>query len=120
MPALRLRARVVGVNAIPGRSSLLEQSLQFFPSWTLAFDSAGHSLENIFFTIERVILFPGDFQLDAQKSYTTPALNLIACSRGTGSGRTPEQLEPTRSPVILSSYRWQRHCRWLYQTPTAA
>jgi len=34
-------------------------------------------------------------------------------------GRTPEQLERTHSP-LLSSYRWRRHCRGLYQTPTAA
>jgi putative transposase len=37
------------------------------------------------------------------------------------AGRTPEpSLEVGRSRATLSSYRWQRHCGGLYQTPTAA
>ncbi len=34
-------------------------------------------------------------------------------------GRTPDQDKP-RPVANLSSYRWQRHCRGLYQTPIAA
>src|SRR2546425_12614990 len=34
-------------------------------------------------------------------------------------GRLPDA-EATRTPLSLSSYRWQPHCRGLYQTPTAA
>jgi hypothetical protein len=44
------------------------QSTPNFPSWTVGVDSAGHSLEKTFFTIERVISVPGDFQLDAHKA----------------------------------------------------
>jgi putative transposase len=36
-------------------------------------------------------------------------------------GRTPEQGETKPRPVAnLNSYRWQSHCRGLYQTPIAA
>jgi putative transposase len=36
-------------------------------------------------------------------------------------GRTPERgIDGPRSPVSLGSYRWQKHCRGLYQTPIAA
>jgi putative transposase len=34
-------------------------------------------------------------------------------------GRLPDA-EATRTPLSFSSYRWQPHCRGLYQTPTAA
>jgi putative transposase len=34
-------------------------------------------------------------------------------------GRLPEPGE-TKSSVTFASYRWQQHCRGLYQTPTAA
>jgi transposase InsO family protein len=34
-------------------------------------------------------------------------------------GRTPDA-EVVRTPLDFSSYRWQPHCRGLYQTPTAA
>jgi putative transposase len=36
-------------------------------------------------------------------------------------GRTPEpSMEGLRPPVTFRSYRWQKHCRGLYQTPIAA
>jgi transposase InsO family protein len=36
-------------------------------------------------------------------------------------GRTPEpSIDGLRSPVSFRSYRWQKHCRGLYQTPIAA
>jgi len=36
-------------------------------------------------------------------------------------GRTPEpSIDGLRTPVSLRSYRWQKHCRGLYQTPIAA
>jgi putative transposase len=36
-------------------------------------------------------------------------------------GRTPEPgIDGLRSPVSLRAYRWQKHCRGLYQTPIAA
>ena len=36
-------------------------------------------------------------------------------------GRTPEpSLDAGRSPASFRSYRWQQHCRGLYQTPIAA
>jgi putative transposase len=36
-------------------------------------------------------------------------------------GRLPEQAVPgSVSPIGLDSYRWQSHCRGLYQTPIAA
>src|SRR5438445_6149313 len=36
-------------------------------------------------------------------------------------GCTPEPgLDGGHSPLNLSSYRWKRHCRGLYQTPVAA
>src|SRR6202158_3277598 len=36
-------------------------------------------------------------------------------------GRTPEpSIDGPRSTVTFSSYRWQKHCRGLYQTPIAA
>ena len=36
-----------------------------------------------------------------------------------GEGQTPDRREP--QPVVnLTSYRWQPHCRGLYQTPIAA
>jgi putative transposase len=36
-------------------------------------------------------------------------------------GRAPEpSIDRLRSPVSLRSYRWQKHCRGLYQTPIAA
>ena len=36
-------------------------------------------------------------------------------------GRTPDQDETKPRPVAnLHCYRWQRHCRGLYQTPIAA
>ncbi len=36
-------------------------------------------------------------------------------------GRTPEpSIDELRSPVSLRAYRWQKHCRGLYQTPIAA
>ena len=34
-------------------------------------------------------------------------------------GRTPEP-SPDARRACLNSYRWQPHCRGLYQTPTAA
>jgi hypothetical protein len=34
-------------------------------------------------------------------------------------GRMPDA-EVVRTPLDFSSYRWQPHCRGLYQTPTAA
>ena len=34
-------------------------------------------------------------------------------------GRLPDSDGP-RSPMSLASYRWQKHCRGLYQTPIAA
>ena len=37
------------------------------------------------------------------------------------NGHTPEcPTDSVRSTIDLKSYRWQRHCRGLYQTPTAA
>jgi len=36
------------------------------------------------------------------------------------NGRTPEPSPKERRSLSLSSYRWQRHCRGLYQTPAAA
>ena len=37
------------------------------------------------------------------------------------AGRTPEpSIDGPRSTVTFSSYRWQKHCRGLYQTPIAA
>jgi len=36
------------------------------------------------------------------------------------NGRTPEASPKERRAFSLSSYRWQRHCRGLYQTPAAA
>jgi hypothetical protein len=36
------------------------------------------------------------------------------------SGRTPEPSPKERRSFSLSSYRWHRHCRGLYQTPAAA
>jgi putative transposase len=37
------------------------------------------------------------------------------------AGRTPDpSAEPGRTRAILTSYRWQVHCRGLYQTPIAA
>jgi putative transposase len=35
-------------------------------------------------------------------------------------GRTPEAAVPARVVANLESYRWQSHCRGLYQTPIAA
>jgi transposase InsO family protein len=36
-------------------------------------------------------------------------------------GRLPEpRVEGPASPIDFGSYRWQRHCRGLYQTPIAA
>jgi transposase InsO family protein len=35
-------------------------------------------------------------------------------------GRLPEPVNGPASPANLGSYRWQRHCRGLYQTPIAA
>lgn len=36
-------------------------------------------------------------------------------------GRPPEPgIDGLRSPVSFRSYRWQKHCRGLYQTPIAA
>jgi hypothetical protein len=35
------------------------------------------------------------------------------------AGRPPEDA-PTRSVANLQSYRWESHCRGLYQTPIAA
>jgi putative transposase len=36
-------------------------------------------------------------------------------------GRTPEpSIDGLRSPASFRSYRWQKHCRGLYQTPIAA
>ncbi len=34
-------------------------------------------------------------------------------------GQTPIE-KPNAGAVIFKSYRWQKHCRGLYQTPTAA
>jgi hypothetical protein len=34
-------------------------------------------------------------------------------------GRLPES-EDTPTPLKFDSYRWQQHCRGLYQTPIAA
>ena len=34
-------------------------------------------------------------------------------------GRLPDSNEPA-SPISFASYRWQKHCRGLYQTPVAA
>ena len=34
-------------------------------------------------------------------------------------GRLPDSGRPT-SPISFASYRWQKHCRGLYQTPIAA
>ena len=34
-------------------------------------------------------------------------------------GRLPDPEEAT-TPLKLDSYRWQQHCRGLYQTPSAA
>jgi putative transposase len=36
------------------------------------------------------------------------------------NGRTPEPSPKERRSLSLSLYRWQRHCRGLYQTPAAA
>src|SRR5262245_24590730 len=36
------------------------------------------------------------------------------------NGHTPEPSPKGRRSLSLSSYRWQRHCRGLYQTPAAA
>ena len=37
------------------------------------------------------------------------------------TGRTPEpSVDAGRLPASFSSYRWQQHCRGLYQTPIAA
>src|SRR6266850_4799857 len=35
-------------------------------------------------------------------------------------GRTPEPATPARAVANIQSYRWQPHCRGLYQTPNAA
>jgi transposase InsO family protein len=35
-------------------------------------------------------------------------------------GRLPEPSADASAPIDLGSYRWQRHCRGLYQTPMAA
>lgn len=36
-------------------------------------------------------------------------------------GRTPEpSIDGLRSPASFRSYRWQKHCRGMYQTPIAA
>jgi hypothetical protein len=36
-------------------------------------------------------------------------------------GRLPEpSIRGSASPIDFGSYRWQRHCRGLYQTPIAA
>ena len=35
-------------------------------------------------------------------------------------GKTPDQDSVSRTPANLHSYRWQSHCRGLYQTPIAA
>ena len=35
-------------------------------------------------------------------------------------GRTPEPTMPARAVANIQSYRWQPHCRGLYQTPNAA
>jgi putative transposase len=36
-------------------------------------------------------------------------------------GKLPESpIAGSESPIDLTSYRWQRHCRGLYQTPIAA
>ncbi len=35
-------------------------------------------------------------------------------------GRTPAQTAPGCGRASVHSYRWQPHCRGLYQTPTAA
>jgi hypothetical protein len=34
-------------------------------------------------------------------------------------GRLPDSRGP-ESPISFASYRWQKHCRGLYQTPIAA
>jgi hypothetical protein len=35
-------------------------------------------------------------------------------------GRPPENIPEERIRASLGSYRWQQHCRGLYQTPMAA
>jgi hypothetical protein len=35
-------------------------------------------------------------------------------------GRLPDPDAAARTPLDFSSYRWQRHCHRLYQTPIAA
>jgi transposase InsO family protein len=51
-----------------------------------------------------------DFQRYYNEYWAHAALN----------GRTPEASPKERRAFSLSSYRWQRHCRGLYQTPAAA
>ena len=36
------------------------------------------------------------------------------------NGRLPEPPDASASPIGFGFYRWQKHCRGLYQTPIAA
>ena len=69
-----------------------------------------HLDRTLFWTTEDLETKLFDFQRYYNEYRAHAALN----------GRTPEPSPKERRSFSLSSYRWQRHCRGLYQTPAAA
>jgi putative transposase len=69
-----------------------------------------HLDRTLFWTTEDLETKLFDFQRYYNEYRAHAALN----------GRTPEASPKERRAFSLSSYRWQRHCRGLYQTPAAA
>ena len=109
------------------------------PSWLSFIGHAKDSLWSLdWFRCESAILnpVPGETNPKIRREYLDPTLFWTAADlenklrlfqdyfnrqrvhSGLG-GRLPDP-ETARTPLNFSSYRWQQHCRGLYQTPIAA